>query len=117
MDKKEKNQMDTTKITDNIDAGIESGLKKAEEKKAKFGEWISVEERLPEVYSAGDSRDVLVYDSHHDQVFIAYYGTDWWDQDSDWRGWTVEAPRGKNAESLHNVTHWQPLPEPPKEEK
>jgi len=75
--------------------------------------WISVEERLPERYSAGSSADVVVYDSRQKQVFIAYYGKDWWGLDKEWLGWTVEAPRGKNAESLHGVTHWQPLPEPP----
>jgi hypothetical protein len=61
----------------------------------KRGEWISVKERLPAV-----GETVLIYYRYHDQQSIVtarfvnggFIG--FWDAD---------------------VTHWQPLPEPPKE--
>lgn len=56
--------------------------------------WISVEERLPE-----DSGDVLVC---HKNGFIttnAWLGHNWWFKNE------------KNP-----ITHWMPLPQPPKEE-
>lgn len=52
--------------------------------------WIPVAERLPEV-----GKDVLVY-SEYDGVSIDYHGGDSF-------GYAL-------------VTHWMPLPEPPKEE-
>ncbi len=51
--------------------------------------WISVEERLPEKYIG-----VLVYNGSVHQDFICSTG---------------------NFYDFHNVTHWMPLPEPPKE--
>lgn len=58
--------------------------------------WIPVTERLPETYTW-----VLVYAEKHEVAFDAYYdGSQWKD-------------------ALLNglvVTHWMPLPEPPKEE-
>lgn len=61
--------------------------------------WISVEDRLPE-----DLRDVLVYAEHLtggvrtvERAYCNQYG--------DW-----QEVNGKT------VTHWMPLPEPPKEE-
>ena len=51
--------------------------------------WISVEERLPPKYT-----DVLVYNGSIHQDFICSTG---------------------NFYDFYNVTHWMPLPEPPKE--
>ena len=71
-------------------------LKAADEiDRLKRGGWISVKERLPAV-----GETVLIYYRHHDQQSIVtarfvnggFIG--FWDAD---------------------VTHWQPLPEPPKE--
>jgi hypothetical protein len=62
-------------------------------------QWISVKERLPENYY----QDVLVYDSRDNCLFIAvmtYKGE-----------WIV--PHYEDYE--FNITHWMPLPEPPKE--
>ena len=69
---------------------------------AHVPKWISVKERLPEA-----------------NVFAIVYVTNpagWWDIELDCvdkhGNWTI------NADSdWHTVTHWMPLPEPPKEEK
>lgn len=52
--------------------------------------WIPVTERLPDV-----GIEVLIY-SEDDGVCVDYYGGD--------------------SFGYYNVTHWMPLPEPPKEE-
>lgn len=62
-------------------------------------EWFSVKEKLPE-----DDRNVLVYDDNDDELYIAWYeeyNNRWYSQES---------------ERLYGVTHWMPLPEPPKGE-
>ena len=66
--------------------------------------WISVEERLPVIGETvlafrGDFMEVLVYDKHHGQEEFYYM---------DECGYWQEAFRP-------SVTHWMPLPEPPKE--
>lgn len=53
--------------------------------------WIPVTERLPDI-----GKDVLIY-SKEDGVDVDYYGGDMF--------------------GYCNVTHWMPLPEPPKEDK
>lgn len=61
--------------------------------------WISVEERLPHV-----SDEVLCYIKEYDSIDIYYYtGTDEWDND-----------RYCGSTKYIGVTHWMPLPEPPK---
>lgn len=67
-------------------------------RKKSEGEWISVEERLPE-----SLQRVLVIDTKGD-MFTSVY---------------ISFATGKNAWSTQNsylgdVTHWMPLPEPPK---
>ncbi len=74
--------------------------------------WISVDERLPNA-----STDVLVWNSHgwsKSSVITAGLFEGYGDiqigksKDLGWASWeTEEEVRGK-------VTHWQPLPEPPK---
>ena len=63
--------------------------------------WISVEERLPP-----ENQPVLVY--------IMSKMSDWKCVliDMMWRGEWVENP----DRETHDITHWMPLPEPPKEE-
>lgn len=56
--------------------------------------WISVDDGLPEYRAT-----VIAYNEHK-QMMIGIY--------SEW-GWTFPA-------YFENVTHWMPLPEPPKEE-
>ena len=69
--------------------------------------WISVKDKLPELIenSAGFSSDyVLVYiitEGHS----IAYYTQD---------GWAYNYGDLMNSSDINNLTHWSPLPEPPK---
>lgn len=68
--------------------------------------WISVKERLPE-----ERTMVLIVDGGEVSVGqyspTEYHPTGWWDYlSTDINGCEVEC---------HNVTHWMPLPEPPKE--
>jgi hypothetical protein len=62
-------------------------------------EWISVKDRLPE-----KEDDVLAYEFRGD-ISISYIsGNDWRNLES---GWILDES---------HVTHWMPLPEPPKEQ-
>ena len=61
-------------------------------------EWISVKDRLPE-----KEDEVLAYEFHGD-INIAYIrGNEWRNLES---GWAMDKT---------HVTHWMPLPEPPKQ--
>ena len=57
--------------------------------------WIPCSERLPKQFE-----DVLVFDALNNTVFTVYY----YKHDGWYNGWDVEG-----------ITHWMPLPEPPKE--
>ena len=69
--------------------------------------WIPVEERLPETESWGASKGVLGIVQNEsgypppNPCFCVYLGN---------QQWTI---RGRMA----TITHWMPLPEPPKEER
>jgi hypothetical protein len=69
----------------------------------KGNSWISVEERLPK-----SRADVLV---------VAYWGEEWQTM-TGWYSammgkWRIITPFGEREPG--GVTHWMPLPEPPKE--
>ena len=68
-------------------------------------EWIPVTERLPEA-EYGESEDVLTIDSLK-VMRVAYF---------DGGNWCF--PTGEPIETVTEfpITHWMPLPEPPKEE-
>ena len=72
--------------------------------------WISVKDRLPPY-----NHDVLVYRPNMAMKIIVdsyngYYGED----DNEWyEGW---AKYGKDIHNNPLITHWQYLPEPPKED-
>ena len=68
--------------------------------KAEAAEWISVEERLPE-----DGENVLAIDSEG-KTEVCFYETEH-------KG--VFQMCGGLCK-IFNITHWMPLPEPPKEE-
>ena len=73
-------------------------------------EWISVDDKLPPY-----NRDVLVYRPNMAMKFLVdnydgYYGED----DAEWHeGW---AKYGKDIHNNPLITHWMPLPQPPKGE-
>ena len=73
-------------------------------------EWVSVEDRLPE-----ENVTVLVFnaDPHAEKYVLARYrvvvhfGRCWCQFDQEYDSWCA---------SCWKVTHWMPLPQPPKEE-
>ena len=62
--------------------------------------WIPCSERLPESYD-----EVLIWDSYDNAHYLGYYANA--------NGWVVD---GYEDDRYHfDITHWQPLPEPPVE--
>jgi len=70
----------------------------------KVSEWVAVETRLPEI---GDlfSKEVLAYDGNSIKVVALF-------KHSDGR---ISGYNTRQEEYMRNVTHWQPLPSPPKQ--
>lgn len=70
-----------------------------------MSKWISVDERLPEVAPV-----LMCFDEAFMGTFVPVMESGYYDEESaKWRFWTFDREvvgRG--------VTHWQPLPEPPK---
>ena len=64
--------------------------------------WISVDERLP-----GDARDVLCWAGYFNEEGLDYEHFEVAYYDEERQTWHVRHPR-------YTVTHWQPLPPPPK---
>lgn len=73
----------------------------------EFGTWISVEERMPELVPTGGgwaySEAVILWTSGRKALIGVWDGIDFM---CDARYWAAEGDR---------ITHWMPLPEPPKE--
>ena len=79
-------------------------------------EWISVEERMPE-----PKKPVLVFDNDYKCIYVASYeklsgcrtmrSGVWVDQPYQWE---IETTWRNDQIELDEVTHWMPLPEPPK---
>lgn len=73
--------------------------------------WISVEDRLPSTEGLLDGEVAYVIVAEYFNITRNYivsicgYGEDGW---SDWDNFGGVKPR--------RITHWQPLPEPPKED-
>lgn len=65
-----------------------------------MNEWISVKDRLPELYE-----DVLVYDKHYGIIIPSYH---------DEKAFYREDENRFDIPLLY-VTHWMELPEKPKE--
>ena len=73
---------------------------------AQVPHWISVEERLPD-----KQKCVLVFKQRNSH---ALWPIAKWHIEIDWRG---EDGWSKNLDNGYfDITHWMPLPEPPKEE-
>jgi hypothetical protein len=71
---------------------------------AYLPKWIPVAERLPELRMA-----VIVYAPYMKNEFMAYW------TGSRWMVWAAGEYEREMPE-YHQITHWIPLPEPPKEE-
>lgn len=71
-------------------------------RKQSVGEWISVEERLPE-----ESGDYITY-HNHGHCGVIYYNA----SIHLWNVYYFEYTQN----AIRSVTHWMPLPEPPKGE-
>lgn len=67
-----------------------------------MAEWISVTERLPEMFCA-----VLVYCPKNKNIYEVYFNAR-----GEWHFFDTSIA-GKMLDDT--VTHWMPLPEPPKE--
>ena len=65
-----------------------------------MSEWISVKDKMPE-----DGIRVLTY-ADNSAMFVA-------SRDD---GWYVDTGEYYYSSPLTNITHWMPLPEPPKED-
>lgn len=64
--------------------------------------WISVKERLPPEISG----EYIIYDEDVNLIGVAYY---------EHTGWEYRFHREDYDDFTHeDVTHWMPLPEPPK---
>ena len=91
-------------------AALEQLQAENEKLKAQVPRWIPVEEGLPE-----ENVTVLAFntDSHAERYVLAryrnvnYLGCFWYQLDQEYVSWT---------NPCWGVTHWMPLPQPPKEE-
>lgn len=71
----------------------------------KFGEWISVKDRLPK-----KNKNVLIYRGNHigDMMYVyTYKGNSEWEDEYGYWSRTDE----------EGITHWMHLPEPPREKE
>ena len=83
------------------------------ELRARVPKWISVEDRLPEesgLYITFGCTAVPVRLPHNFDKDMGKFGV-WWDYDTDGK----KHPRYRFIEA-EDITHWMPLPEPPKGE-
>ena len=71
-------------------------------------EWISVDDRLPE-------NDVMVigYTPCDGFMFVGYYHEE---PKYDWKVWRIVTAMRSTKVMTKKVTHWMPLPQPPKGE-
>ena len=81
-------------------------------------QWISVKDRLPD--AAGYECLVCAVNENYNQthVFTAHTGygePGWWTSNVHYMS-RVKSPSDNRLHPALNVTHWMPLPEPPKEE-
>ena len=93
------------------DAVAEITSLRAELEKAKKDGWISVKDRMPENVhiehlTVGHSKAVLGYVKDNLCTFCVSY-------DYEHKAWRYFCD--SNHIVRHEITHWQPLPEPPKE--
>lgn len=80
-------------------------LRQAAEKLEQMPRWISVEERLPEMWQNEESGELINY-----MIQSPYFGVDIGSYHKDAETWLCMA-------LPCTVTHWMPLMEPPEEER
>lgn len=75
--------------------------------------WISVKDRLPQ-----EKQDVLVFERWMDIPFVGYLVKDKWHVNKEFYevGGTYADGYIIGVVSQKDVTHWMPLPEPPKQD-
>ena len=78
------------------------GLVKDAPAVASMPRWISVEERLPE-----DQKNILTVNGHREIRVMAL-----WHKHGDSWTWILN----ERFRHFNDITHWMPLPEPPKED-
>lgn len=87
---------------------IERDQKEIAALREKVPQWISVEDRMPDTVpcDAGTeySEAVVVWTNGNKAMIAVWDGIDWICQCDFWEAWGEE------------ITHWMPLPEPPKED-
>ena len=93
-----KDAEDEIKILKQKRANIFEILDSYEKGRASAFKWIPASNRLP---ANGDT--VIVCDAREDYVNCFWYDMGWWYNEG-------------HRVSLDEITHWMPLPEPPKEE-
>lgn len=71
--------------------------------------WISVKDKLPETNAIGIAH-ILAYDKYEGVV-----KADFLDESANYIGGSNIFQISNTSTQLYKVTHWQPLPEPPKE--
>lgn len=76
---------------------------------APRAEWISVEERLPDCEQGAESEAVL-FITKQGFMYTGYFGCGGIYHDRYFR----EYKNSTEGYDISNVTHWMPLPEPPK---
>ena len=83
-------------------------------------EWISVEDRLPEMYDAGILKKIGIMQRSRKVIAAISDGKEWIvDNNAELRDgkWYSDTIRFLEAgKKQFKVTHWMPLPEPPKGE-
>ena len=98
---------DASPIDNDVEFSIYLALKELEqfrntrtepEPRALTVEWADIKDELPKF-----GTDVLVYSDSCQKIFKAYFHKAWWCFSYD------------NSPIRENVTHWMPLPQPPKE--
>lgn len=74
------------------------------------GGWISVNDRMPE-----DETMVIGYTPVDGYMFVGFHRT-YVSADYCWSAWYIVTSMRSTKKITKKVTHWMPLPEPPKEE-
>lgn len=94
---------------DRVHVGPPGGARKLIEDAPAVREWIPVSERLPE------GEELVLILCKNGARFVGYCGKQYADYERRWRIKT--ALNSTKLLNLGRVTHWMPLPEPPKEEE